>query len=925
MKPLLILFIVSAFASFAAEPDLKALLQKGLVAEEADGDLAAAAKAYEELVKAGDAQQKLIATALFRLAEVKRKQNQNDEAAKLYQRVVADFSSQETLAKLARENLTALGHAMPDQVVAASASVPIAEAKRKLAELRVEHEHLLTSMRPAHPEVLRLEAQIARAKDLVNQLDDGPESAEIARMETLLTESPDRAKQEFPLHLAALKGWSRLAATMLKRGFEVNQNCYPGDREIPAEVKRYIGYSPLSVAAAEGNKVVAEALIQGGARLDIGLTETGENSSTLNSPWIAIGRGRLEIIKLLLKQKQKLGGRASIGSTPWGEIYGTALAKAVDTADIAPEVVTLLLAAGFDAGESLILSSDQQKPQPDKTLPLLSLACSTGRTKTVEALIGAGAQVNAVGSDGTTPFFHTGSNDEIAALLIEHGADINVRDKSGATPFLGLLAYPSVLKLLLTKGADPKATDNEGRTALHICAQQGIADHEVYKLLLSLPIDPNQKDKAGKTALEYALEWHQGQRSSNQPPPDFDLYLTARTQLKDKAVWSYTRTRERDEFLSQIYAPMAEDEPLPTLAEFALMLRHFRPEPLAENGNQPGLPVIPQPVNINRPAAPGEPARRRVPAIPGASSLTSSPVVSVMHHLGPESKVIDWVTHVTGEDEVWFRVMQHGDALLPGPVSAQTWQTFEDTLLKKLALKITVSFHGIERTFVIGPGDPWHPTAPRLSFGSWDEILSTLTRRTLPLDLTKVKVVRVLNGRKIEKVINVRTGRPASWPRLMSGDRLELPALPNDREKMTVLLPDTGYAETMLMPSGQRPHLCTLLHTARFSRLDRNQIGLPLGRDWSRVTIWRKGKEQPETYDLLQAVTVAGDGFDAKQAAQAEPQLDAGDRVELPPLKDWLEGEPPKDLANYIEKVGSVLINGSVRRTVAPTSSEAGK
>lgn len=904
MKPLLILFIVSAFASFAAEPDMKALLQKGLVAEEADGDLTAAAQAYEELVKAGDAQQKLIATAIFRLAEVKRKQNQSDEAAKLYQRVVAEFGTQEALVKLARENLTVLGQTMTDKPGAVPAGDPLAQAKVQLAELKAEREQLLTQMKPTHPTIVDIEARIAKAQSVVDQLDDGPESAEIARMEKLLRESPDRAKQEFPLHLAAMKGWARLATAMLRRGFEVNRSCYPGDGEGNAELKRWSGYPPLSVAAAEGNKAVAEALIQGGAKLDTDLTETGENSSILNPLWIAIGRGRLEIVKLLLKQKINPAGRACITSTPWGAVFGTALAKAVNTADIAPEVVTLLLGAGFDAGESLIVGSDEQKPQPGKTLPLLSLACSTGRAKSVEVLIGAGAQVNAVSADGQTPLFHTGSNDQIAALLIEHGADITIRDKSGATPLLRLLAYPSVLKLLLAKGADPKATDNEGRTALHLCARQGIADHAVYELLLSLPIDPSQKDKAGKTALEYALEWHQKQMQSysHQPPPDFDLYLTARTKTATKGVYQYSRTASPDELLTSIYTPMSNAEPLPTLAEFLVLMNHYSPQSRWSAPVQPGMiPVQPLggPINSRRVI--------RVPSLGVPGGRLSS--LAVMHLKGADSptKAADLVTFLPNfksTDEALFQPMKHGDALALNDPS-QTWMDVQKQLPERMRLGITVRFHGIERTYAIADSDPWHPIHHSLPFGYWDEVLEPFTRDTLPLDMTKVKVARVINGKEFEKVINVQAGRPASWPRPMNGDRVELTSLPDDRKKITLLLPDTGYAKMIVPDANAKTHLCNLLVMAQSSQTV--AVSFPLGRDWSRVLIYRQGQKEPIVYDLAKVEAVVGENQTANESAEADPVLEPGDRVELPPLKDRPDAPAPKGMESYIRKVGGIL------------------
>src|SRR5437588_8894917 len=62
----------------AATNDLTATLQKGLFEEEANHDLPAAMRAYEEVVRRFDEQRKLGATAIFRLGEIYRKQGKTN-------------------------------------------------------------------------------------------------------------------------------------------------------------------------------------------------------------------------------------------------------------------------------------------------------------------------------------------------------------------------------------------------------------------------------------------------------------------------------------------------------------------------------------------------------------------------------------------------------------------------------------------------------------------------------------------------------------------------------------------------------------------------------------------------------------------------------------------------------------------------------
>src|ERR1041385_7440418 len=80
-------------------------LQHGLFEEEANQNLEAAIKAYQSVISQGEEQRKVIATALFRLGECYRKLGKTNDANAQYQRILRDFSEQEQLVKLSREQL----------------------------------------------------------------------------------------------------------------------------------------------------------------------------------------------------------------------------------------------------------------------------------------------------------------------------------------------------------------------------------------------------------------------------------------------------------------------------------------------------------------------------------------------------------------------------------------------------------------------------------------------------------------------------------------------------------------------------------------------------------------------------------------------------------------------------------------------------
>ncbi|MDP6636980.1 MAG: ankyrin repeat domain-containing protein [Phycisphaerae bacterium] len=155
---------------------------------------------------------------------------------------------------------------------------------------------------------------------------------------------------------------------------------------------------------------------------------------------------------------------------------------------------------------------------------LLHMASSLRKIGCAEVLLKAGADVNAVSRDGSTPLHLIARNappksDKVAKLLIEHKADLNAKDSSGLTPLHWTTGNDAVMtaKALIDAGAEVNPADNEGQTPLHlaVCCQS----FATAKLLVRSGADLSLRTKEGKTALDIARERQLDEIIRILPPP----------------------------------------------------------------------------------------------------------------------------------------------------------------------------------------------------------------------------------------------------------------------------------------------------------------------------------------------------------------------------------------------------------------------
>ncbi len=221
----------------------------------------------------------------------------------------------------------------------------------------------------------------------------------------------------------------------------------------------------LWVAAAGGHLDIAMALLASGARPQIVEGRSVEASHLLSA---AVRLGRPELVPALVAS-------------------GLAFRGALDDA--------LLLA---------VYAHSSDRPTPEQVAAL-------------EALIRAGADVNAEGWAGRTPltFAASSGHRQFVAVLLRMGAEIEKPGQHGRTALIqavmreGRSRSRRIVRLLLDAGADPNARDPDGGTALMYAVAHGFHGKRARLVadLLRAGADPNAETATGQTVLSLAEGW----------------------------------------------------------------------------------------------------------------------------------------------------------------------------------------------------------------------------------------------------------------------------------------------------------------------------------------------------------------------------------------------------------------------------------
>ncbi|MDA1278225.1 MAG: tetratricopeptide repeat protein [Verrucomicrobia bacterium] len=113
---LCMLWAVVSIHATAAE-SISVLLQKGIYAEETEGNLDAAIKIYEEIASESEANRALVAQAQYRLGRCQVKKGHGSAAAEAFRKILERFPDQSELVRLTHAQLAELGRPVSSTVV----------------------------------------------------------------------------------------------------------------------------------------------------------------------------------------------------------------------------------------------------------------------------------------------------------------------------------------------------------------------------------------------------------------------------------------------------------------------------------------------------------------------------------------------------------------------------------------------------------------------------------------------------------------------------------------------------------------------------------------------------------------------------------------------------------------------------------------
>lgn len=311
------------------------------------------------------------------------------------------------------------------------------------------------------------------------------------------------------------------------------------------------GATPMFLASENGNAPMLAKLLQAGANVNAPVLPHGETALMMASR-----SGHLDAVAVLLDHTANVNARENLRGTTalmWAAEQDHAgvvhlLIAHGAKIDAQSKIFTALRRRGLGFAPVIATAGGTARPLPEAPikggLTALTFAAREGALDAARELIAAGANVNQVSADGSSPLLVAVQNGfyNAASFLLSHGADPNLANAKGWTPLYLAIKNRNVendavpgpptdgafdfIKLLLDRGANPNQqikADTElhqgmlatwlkeaGATPLIRASLSG--DLTVVRLLLAHGADPSITTYDHTTALMVAsgVGWAEG-------------------------------------------------------------------------------------------------------------------------------------------------------------------------------------------------------------------------------------------------------------------------------------------------------------------------------------------------------------------------------------------------------------------------------
>jgi len=321
---------------------------------------------------------------------------------------------------------------------------------------------------------------------------------------------------------------------LLQKGDSKAKDYFVGEVEVNARDPD--GKTPLHYAAERGDSALAAFFISHGANVNV---TDNSNQSPLG---ISVEKGDAKITELLVNAKANIflpikenTTAAKTALTKNGSLLRALITPfTVEAADKDGKTILHLASisgnvlAVYDILEITSSGAVVNKTDNDKKNALdyaLSRPDSRNHMEIAEKLILAGGSsdnpvfyylapsvrsnnYNIRRNDGLAPIHYAvrENHQGLISFLMEKKVDINIKTSSGSTPLHEAARTGNIqlMTMLLDLGADPNAVDAKGNAPLHVGIPANV-HKEAINLLLGNKANPNLRDEHGDTPLHIAI------------------------------------------------------------------------------------------------------------------------------------------------------------------------------------------------------------------------------------------------------------------------------------------------------------------------------------------------------------------------------------------------------------------------------------